>query len=90
MTAMLIRNVPKYDLSLTKATLSSVGSMGVLFQLWVGHPGSAAVSPCGAGQGHLITSPGHSGALCTFRALVTWGRQDAGSVPEARREAMTK
>lgn len=44
-----------------------------------GHPGSAAVSPRGAGQARLITSLGHSGALCRFRALVTWGRQDAGS-----------
>lgn len=55
-----------------------------------GHPGSAAVLACGAGQARLITSLWHSGALCIFRALVTWGRQDAGSVPEARREAMTK
>lgn len=50
MTAMLIRNGPKYDLSRTKATLSSLSSMGVLFQLGPGHPGSAAVLPCGAGQ----------------------------------------
>lgn len=43
MTAVLIRGEPQYDLSLTKATLSSVDSAGVLFQPRGGHPGSAAV-----------------------------------------------
>lgn len=44
-----------------------------------GHPGPAAVSPRGAGQARLITSLGHSGALCTPGALVTWLGREAGS-----------
>ena len=35
---MLVRNPPKYDLSLTKATLSLIGRVGILFQLWVWPP----------------------------------------------------
>lgn len=37
-TAMLIRNPPKCDLLLTKATLSLIGRVGILFQLWVWPP----------------------------------------------------
>lgn len=73
MTAALIRTEPNCDSSLTKAALSSVGSMGVLFQPRAGHPGSAAVLPRGAGQAPDNIA-GTQWGFVRLGAPVTWGR----------------
>lgn len=82
MTAVLIRTEPKCDLSLTKASLSSVSGLGVLFQPWAGHPGAAAVLPTKQAS-PPITSLRHSGALCSAGLRLP----GAGGRQEARKEA---
>lgn len=55
-----------------------------------GHPGSAAVLPCGADQARPDNITGAQWCFVHIQGSGYLGQQDAGSVPEARREAMTK
>lgn len=73
MTAMLIRNPPKYDLSSTKATLSLDAHVGVLsFWVWPPWLGFCLTVWSRPGLPDSITPV--QWCLCTFRAPVTWGK----------------
>ena len=80
MTAVLIRDPPKCDLWLTKATLSLISRVGILFQLWVWPPRLGLCLSVRSRPG-----PPDNIALVQGRFMYSGylGRHDAGSVPEA-------